>query len=340
MAEVNVCGIRGAAGDITIDASGNLLSTALDFTTLGWAKGMMIHVGGVSITNQFFATANLGFARILSVAAHKVVLSKREGVYVADDGTSTGAGGTPLSIDILYGQFIRNVAADHPDYQELSFQFELVSANLLPGGVTAYEYAQGNWANTLSMAIPLTGKSTITVGFVGTTSTVKPTATRANGAANALYGTQTAAFGTSTDIARLRIQNVDETGLTTDFKSATFALNNNVAGEKVLGKLGPKYLSAGDIECDMTNQMLFTNAEVPGAIRSNATIGFDWVLRNGDGGVGFDLPTGTMTGGNRTYPANQSVLLDDVFMAHQEESPYGYTCGVSFFPVLPVSATQ
>lgn len=340
MAEVNVAGIRAATGDLTIDASGNLLSTALDFTTLGLAIGQTIHVGGVSVTNQFFNPANIGFARVMGIAAHKLTLSKRDGAYVADDGTSTGAGGTPLAIDILFGQYVRNVPYDHPDYQELSFQFELASPNLVSGGLTGYEYAQGNWCNTISIAIPLTSKATFTLGFVGTTSTVKPTNTRAAGAANMLFGSQTAAFGTSTDIARLRVQDIDEQGLTTDFKSATFTANNNVAGEKVLGKLGPKYMSAGDLEVDMENQILFTNPDVIDRIRANKTVGFDWVLRNGDGGVAFDLPTGTMSGGNRSYPANQSVLLDDTFAAHQEDVPYGYTCGVSFFPVLPVSATQ
>ena len=43
---LEVAGIRGASGDITVDASGNLTSTVLDFTTLGLTAGQMIHVGG------------------------------------------------------------------------------------------------------------------------------------------------------------------------------------------------------------------------------------------------------------------------------------------------------
>jgi hypothetical protein len=339
MAEVNVAGVRGAAGDLKINSSGNLTSIVLDFTTLGLGVGQVIHVGGTSVTNQFFNPANIGFTRIAAIAAHTLTLVKRDATFVTDDGTSTGSGGTPLSIDILFGQFVRNVSPDHADYQEISFQFELASPNLLAGNLTGYEYAVGNWADSLSVSIPLGGKATFTLGFVGKTSTVTPTNTRATNAANALYGTQTAAFGSSTDLARMRVQDVDETGLTTDFKSASFTIGNNVQGEKVLGTLGPKYLSAGDLECDVEHQMLFTNAAVVTRIRGNTNVGFDFVLRNGDGAVSFDLPTGTLSGGKRSYPANQSVLMDATFVGHQEDV-YGYTCGISFFPVVPAGAVQ
>lgn len=335
-AEVAVAGVRGAAGDLDIDAQGNLISTALDFTTLGLVKGQVIHIGGLNLANQFFNPANYGFARILLVEQRKLTLSKRDQPFVADDGTSTGAGGTGIQIDILFGQFIRNVDVGSADYLEPSNQFELASPNLMAGGLTGYEYSLGNYADAMSIAIPLSGKATITMGFVGQ-NTLKPSASRALGAANAKTGGQTGAFGTASDIARLRAQDADETGLTTDFKSATFTLTNNVTGEKVLAVLGPKYLNVGALECDVENQLLFTNPDVIERIRCNKTIGFDWVLRNGDGGVAFDLPSGTLDGGGREFPANQSVLMNTTFQAHQEDV-FGYTLGVSFFPVLPTIA--
>lgn len=336
MVEVAVAGVRGAAGDIEIDVDGNIISTVLDFTVLGLAVGQVIHVGGVDVANQFFNEENLGFARLRTIAAHKLTIDKRDQDFVLDDGTDTGSGGTGLRIDLLFGQFVRNVKISHADFLEQSAQFELASPNLMSAGATGYEYALGNYADALSVAIPLTGKATITMGFVGT-DTTKPSTTRATNAASAKAAGQTESFGSASDIARLRVQDVDETGLSTDFKSATFTLTNNVSGEKVIGKLGPKYLNAGNIECDIENQMLFTNPDVIERIRCNKTVGFDWVLRNGEGGVAFDLPTGTLTGGNREMPENQSVLINTTFAAH-EEAAYGYTCGMSFFPVLPEQA--
>lgn len=336
LVEVSIAGIRGAAGDLEIDADGNIVSTALDFTTTGIAPGQVIHVGGLDVANQFFNEENTGFARVRIVAANKLTLDKRDVDFVADDGTDTGAGGTNLRIDLLFGQFVRNVKTSHTDWREFSHQFELASPNLMTAGATGYEYSLGNYADALSVAIPLTGKATITLGFVGT-DTLKPTEVRATNAADAKAGGQVEAFGSASDIARLRAQDVDEAGLTTDFKSATFTLTNNVAGEKVIAKLGPKYLNVGNIEVDVETQVIFTNPDVIERIRCNRTIGLDWVMRNGDGGVAFDLPTGTLDGGGREYPANQSVLLNTTFMAHEENS-YGYTCGLSFFPVLPVTA--
>jgi hypothetical protein len=314
LVSASVAGIRAAAGDLKIDAQGNITSTALDFTTTGITANQVIHVGGVSVTNQFFNTANIGFARVVSVAPNKLTLAKRDQAFVADDGTSTGSGGTPISVDLLFGSFVRNVRVGDADYQETPYQFENVSPNLMAGGLTGYEYAIGNWADALSMTIPLTGKATMSMGFVGL-DTTRPTSTRAAQAANAKAGGRTTAFGTASDIARLRVQDVDETGLTTDFKSVTFTLTNNVAGEKVIAKLGPKYLNAGNIEVDVETQLIFSNPDVIERIRCNRTVGLDWVLRNGDGGAAFDLPTGTLGGGGREYPANQSVLINTTFAA-------------------------
>lgn len=331
--EIAVAGVRGAAGDLEIDSDGNLISSALDFTTLGIAPGQVIHIGGVDVANQFFEAENIGFARVRVVAANKLTLDKRDQAFVTDDGTDDNSGGTGLRIDILFGQFVRNVGVNDADYQEISNQFELASPNLMSGGATGYEYSLGNYADALSIAIPLTGKATMTLGFVGT-DTNNPTTVRATNAADAKVGGQVESFGSASDIARLRVQDVDESGLSTDFKQSTFTLTNNVSGEKVIGNLGPKYLNAGDIECDIEAQMLFTNPDVIERIRCNKTVGFDWVVRNGDGGAAFDLPTGTLSGGNREFPENQSVLINAPFMAHEEET-YGFTCGVSFFPVLP-----
>lgn len=326
MVEVSVAGVRSAAGDIDVDADGNLTSTALDFTTLGIVAGQTIHVGGIDALNQFSNEENIGFARVEIVAAHKLTLAKREQDFVAEANAA-------IAIDLLFGQFVRNVDVDHSDFMQPSTQFELASPGLMAGDATGYEYAIGNWADSLSISIPLSGKATVTQGYVGT-NTTNPSITRATNAANAKQGGLTEAFGTANDIARLRVQEIDETGLSTDFKSATFTLTNNVAGEKFIGNLGPKYLSAGNIEVDVENQMLFSNPEIVEHIKCNRTVGFDFALHNGDGGAVFDLPAGTLTGGGREYPANQSVLMNTTFAAHQEDG-LDFTVGISFFPVLP-----
>ncbi len=326
LVEVSICGVRSAAGDLDIDAQGNITSVVLDFTTLGFVAGQVIHVGGVDALNQFANPANIGFVRLRKIEQHKLTLEKRDQPFVAEANAA-------IVVDLLYGQFVRNVSVDHVDFFQPSTQFELASPGLMDANATGYEYATGNWADALSISIPLSGKATLTMGYVGV-NTTNPSLVRATNAALAKQGGMTEAFGTASDIARLRVQGVDETGLSTDFKTANLTLTNNVAGEKFIGHLGPKYLSAGNIEVDVETQMLFSNPDVPETIRCNRTIGFDTALRNGDGGFVIDLPAGTLNGGEREYPANQSVLLNGTFAAHQSDD-LDFTVGVSFFPVLP-----
>ena len=332
-AEVAVAGIRGAAGDLQIDANGDLISTALDFRQLGLTRGQWVHIGGPDVLNQFFNEANFGFARIKGIAQNKLSLERRAKPFVADDGTSTGAGGTGLRIDLLFGQFIRNVPIGHPDYLERSTQFELELPNLGAGGATMFEYSLGNYHDTVSISVPLTDKATVTYGFVGT-DTLPPTSVRAPEAANARQPTETAAFGSSSDIARLIIETADETGLTTDFKSLTVTLANNVSAEKVIGRLGARFMNAGNFEADIETQVLFTSSAVTAAIKANQTVGLYFALRNDDGGVLCDFPSGTLDGGAREYPVNQTVLLSTTFAAF-EDPALGYTFSASLFPVLP-----
>lgn len=331
--ELAVAGVRGAAGDLEIDADGNLISTALDFTTLGLSVGQWVHVGGVDATNQFFNEENYGFARLALIEANKLTLERKGQAFVTDDGTDTGAAGTGLAIDLLFGQFVRNVPTSHPDYLETSTQFELELPNLGTGGADLYEYALGNYHDTVSISVPLTDKATVTYGFVGT-DTVPPTASRATNAADAKQPSETSAFGTSSDLARLIIQKVDETGLTTDFKSLTVTLTNNVSPEKVLGVLGARFMNAGNFEADVEAQVLFTSPDVTAAIKANTTLGLYFALRNDDGGVMCDFPSGTLDGGDREFPVNQTVLLNGTFAAF-EDPALGYSFSASLFPVLP-----
>ncbi len=331
--EIAIAGIRGAAGDLRINADGDLISTVLNFTLLGLTVGQAIHVGGVDVTNQFFETENSGFVEIEAIAANKITLKNRDQAFVTDNGTVDNAAGAGVLIDILFGQYIRNVDIGDADYIERTYQFELASPNLGAGGATNYEYSIGNYANSMSINIPLTEKATATFGFTGL-NTLVPTAIRATNAANAKLPNETDAFSTAVDIARLRLTDLDETGLTTDFKSITLTLNNGAEGEKVLATLGPKYINVANFLVDIESQMLFTNPAIIERIRCNRDLQWDMILRNTDGGIRISVPVLTLDGGDREYPANQSVLINATGQAYKHPV-LGISLGVSFFPVLP-----
>ncbi len=328
---VEIAGIRGATGDLEIDANGDLISTVLDFTTLDWAPGQVAHIGGQATVNRFDGAGsgeNFGFARIITIATNLVTLDKKAVPFVTDAGVGK-------DIDILFGIYIRNVDVDDADYLARSLTFEAAWNNLGSGGSDEYEYAKGNFCNEVTFELPLTDKATASFGFVGT-DTDPPTPTQKTGAATAREPVQTTAFNTTADIARLRITEIDEQGLTTDFKSVSLVLNNNVTAEKVLANLGARFLNTGIFEVDLETQVLFTDGDVLAAIRNNDTVTMDFALQNSDGGFFVDIPAMTLGDGSRDLPLNETVLLNITGEAFRDPV-LNTSVSVSIFPFLPTS---
>lgn len=325
-ARVDVAGVQGASGDIEVNSDGNLISTVLDFTTLGLTAGQVIWVGGSSAGTQFATAANTGFARIEAVTANLITLDKKATVFAADNGSGK-------TIQLLFGRFLRNVSVDDADFLERSFQFELAYENLGNPSGDEYEYSKGNYCNQVTFNLPLTEKATVNFEFVGTDTEV-PTSSRKSGASSAVAPTRTEAFNTTADVARLRITQVDETGLTTDFKNLTLTLNNNVNPEKVIGTLGAKYMNYGNLDLGIESQLLFTEGDVVAAIRNNTTLTMDFALKNSDGGLFFDIPSLTLSGGTKDFPVNESVLINTTATAFADAT-LNTSIGVSLFPYLP-----
>lgn len=331
-ATMAIAGVRGAVGDITLTVSGvngTLGSTLLDFTTLGLSRGQVIHVGGVLSANQF-ATAGPFYARISGdITATTIPLDKLDPGVVTD----AGAG---ILIDLMYGAFVRNVSTDDVDFLERSYQFELTLTNLQdPGPGDEWEYAIANEANVVSYNLPLTDKATITFGFVGT-DTELPVTTQKTNADTPVETVQTTAFNTSADIARLRLQQVDETGLTTCFKNLVLSVNNQIGAEKCLGNLGALFLNQGNLLVDVEAQLLLTSSAVIAAIRNNDTLTLDFILKNEDGAIAVDIPSLTLGGGDKEFPQNESVLINTTAEAFVDPV-LGYSMASSIIEQVPLS---
>lgn len=332
-AVVEIAGIRPEVGDLALTVSGttgsltsgnNGASNNIDFTTLGLTVGQFIHIGGLTTANQFSAGA--GYARITAIAAATLTLDKLSSTLATDTGASE-------TVDLLFGRFIRNVAVDDASFLETSYQFEASYPNLGTGGATEYEYALGNYCNEVTFTLPLTDKATATFGFVGTDTEV-PTTTRKSGASSAREPAKTAALNTSADVARLRVTQVDETGLTTDFKAFSLTLTNNVSPEKVIGQLGAKYMNTGNFQVSMDAEILFTEGDVVSAIRNNTTVTMDFILDNQDGAVAVDIPSLTLGGGGKNFPVNESVILNLTGQAFKDAT-LNTSVGVSLFAIVP-----
>lgn len=332
-ATVDIAGIRAEVGDLDVTVAANLATitsgnetpaSAVDFTTLGLTPGQFIHVGGLTSGEQF--TGSFGYGRVSSIAAGTLVLDKI-------DGTLVTAAGTTDTVDILFGRFIRNVPTDSAEFIERSFQLEQTFPDLGTGDVDMYEYAKGNLVDSIAITMPLVDKATVSVGFIGTDTDV-PTVTRKTNADSALAPTRTGAFNTTADCTRLRIAELDESGVYTDFKSLTVTIANNVSPEKVLCQLGAKYMNFGNFEVTVEAQLVFSDSAVSEAVRNNTTLTMDFGLKNDDGALFIDLPAITLGGGGREFPVNESVLINTTGEAFADPT-LNTSIGISLFPIVP-----
>jgi hypothetical protein len=329
-ATVEVAGVRGATGDFEIDASQNLISTLLDFTTLNLTVGQIIHIGGTAGANRFALAENFGPARISAIATNEITLVNRSQAYSVDNGAG-------LDIDILFGRFLRPVATDSADFNQITVAGELESPNLLSGGLVAYEYSRGNLINTIGFTVPLADKCTMNVAAIGTdTDDPVGVASRETNAADAASPTMTEGLSSSIDVARLRFDNFDTLGFGSCFKSLDIQFNNQAAADKCIATLGAKSINIGTLQVVMNAEVLFTDEAVISAMNGNLTSNFDFIVRNSDGAVAVDIPSMKLGGGDRAFPRNESVRITLENRAFKDPI-LGYPISFSLFPVLPAA---
>lgn len=333
-ATVEVAGFQTAAGDLAVsDVTGPLVTITsvagiFDDPGLNLIPGMGIFFGGAAALNRFTDADNSRYARIVSIAAAgaSIVIDKTGSQWVVEAAVAQ-------EVDFYIGKFLRNVATDDAEFLERSFQFEITYPNLDTGGGDKFEYSKGNYCNTIAFNLPLTDKSTFTPSFIGT-DTDAPTAARKTNAATPKDPSMTSAFNTTQDLARLRIAEVDETGLTTDFKSMTLTLGNNVSPEKVLANLGARFMNFGNFEVSIEAQALFTDSRVTDAIRANDTLSADFVLKNDDGAILVDIPAMTLGGGGKDFPTNETVLINLTGDAFADPT-LNTSIGITVFTFIP-----
>ena len=323
---IEVAGVELGASDCTIAVSGSTVTLTSaadvsDFATLGLTAGMMVFIGNRSTT-----TGSRGFARVVSVASNVVPLDKADATLVAGSGIS--------DISVMFGQLYRNVSTDDASFIERSYQFELAMPNLGAAAATGYEYAKGNFANTLSLNVPLADKATMSFGFVGTDTEVPTTTQKTH--TTEVEPSLTEAFNTSSDVLRLRVTDTDETAMTSCFKDFTLSLNNNVSPERCIGTLGAEFMNTGNFLVDLEAEVLFTDEDVVSAIRNNDTVTLDAVIRNNNGAVAVDIPSLTLGDGAKSFPVNESVTISLSGQSFNDAT-LGTSVGISTIPGAPAA---
>lgn len=312
-ARIYVVGRAATTGDIAVNANGQLTSTTLDFTTLGFVKGQYIYIDG------FTQTVTSKLARIEAVTANLVTLDNSEFVTEA---------GTGKTVRIFTSSFVRNVPVDSADYVKTEYTME-ARYNTDP---VIYEYARAVAANQMTINAPLTEKMTMDLTFVAQDLS-EPVDTPLPGSGYFEF-VDNEAYNTVTNLNRVRLTGIDESGLSTYLKDTTVTINNNVSGENVLGVMGAAFTNLGNLEVTLDTETVMTDGAVLAAIRNNATVNFELAGVNGDGAIVVNIPSMTLGDGSKNLATGEKVKVTVAGTAHEEES-IGFTIGFSLFPYLP-----
>jgi hypothetical protein len=326
-----VVGIQGATADIVINASLNIGSTLLDFTTLGLTAGAWGWLGGGTAASPgalgFATAADRGFFQIESIAASEIVVRRTTQAWAADTGTGK-------TIQIFFGPWWRNVPGTHADYREPSYTLEMSAPGAGSGDTVAYAYGLGSCVGQVEISAPSEDKVVTAMSFVGTNVTAYTTV-RATGASAALEPLGSAAFTTADQVRRLRVaKNVDETGVQSDILDWKLTIGKSVKPQVQQGTLGARRMVFGDFSAMLDLTAIFVDTNICDAIRANTTCAFDVALRSTDCTVLFDMPSFDPMGGAPDIKENEAVTL-----AVQGESwrdrTFSFVCGMTMLPYVP-----
>jgi hypothetical protein len=254
------------------------------------------------------------------------------GPDLLDHGTSGADDGAGKTIDVYFSRWYRNVATDHADYRAPSFAFE-ITYQTLNDGAPEYEYPLGNMVDEWKWNIPLTTKATISAKFVGT-KTLNPTTSRKTGPSAAINPSTNLGVSTATDLLRLRMSNVDESGISTDFQSLTVTSTNGVSAEKQLAELGATKMNIGKHKAMVDAACIFTSSDVIKAVKDNRDAALDVMMRNADFGALLDVQSMTLDSADRKLERDKSVIVDSKASGFQDKLT-GSTESLSVFAYLP-----
>ncbi len=325
---VDVVGVQGASADITLNGSGNLTSTVLDFTTLGLTVGQWLKIGGTASNTFFATTAYNSRARIVSIAANLITLERRHWTVASAD---TGTGKT---IQLFFSRFYRNTTTDHADRLTPTYHGELEDLGAGPAGVATYTYAEGNALKSFELDAPLESKIVCTASFVGT-NIEDPVlvASRVTGPSTAYAPLAAALLDTATDLKKVRL--TDATGeLVAEINSWKLTIENNVKAKVVQGTFGAISHIHGKCEPSVTMEAYFGNYEATKARRDNRALQWDAYIQNHQVAVLWDLPNVALRGGGKTYAANEAVMISCDIPAFREESS-NIVASLSVFGHIP-----
>ncbi|MCP4897718.1 MAG: hypothetical protein GY906_12160 [bacterium] len=332
---------QGAAGDIDVNAVGDqpqLISTVLDFTTLGLIVGEWIYIGGDLAIEAFSNAENNGFARIRAIEATALTLDKTEADMVTEASTTE-------TIRLFFGRVLKNETGSLIKRRTYQLERELGAPDdALPAEVQA-EYLTGCVPSEFEFQVPTADKAVASLSFVGADNeTIDGPTSLKSGTRPDLV--EAAAFNTSSDVPRIHMAIVDDTdsaptALFAFVEDISLTINNNLSPNKAIGVLGAFEVTAGTFEVGGTLTAYFASVDAIDQVRANADITLDIHLVKENSGMSIDLPLLSLGDGRPDVTQDQAIKLplsNEAATGAKIDSDLDHTLLMVFFDYLPDAA--
>lgn len=338
-AKIVVVGYQCASGDIDVDGDGDfpgLVSSVLNFTTLGLIPGEWIFVGGDDAGHKFVTAANNGYARVRTVEANRLSFDKTQSTLVDETGTG-------LTIRLFFGRVIKNEASRSLQVRS-TYQQERTLGN--DGVGEQSEYLVGGVPSQVQFNIQQADKMTVDYSFVHTDHEMRTgtEGVKAGGSRPTLV--EGDAFNTSSDFARLKLALVDDADtvplpLFAFLTELTLTINNNVSPDKAVAVLGAFDATMGVFQVSGSMTAYFADVGAVAAVRDNSNVTLDVILAKDNTGMVFDLPLVALGDGRANVELDRPItipLTADAATAASIDTDLDHTMLMVFFDYLPNAA--
>ncbi len=326
---IEVCGYQFASGDLTLEAFGvnTLTTTTKDLTELQLVSGQAIWIGDTSAAAYSFATAaDYGPARLTATpTANAMTVDGTFGTFSTDNGSGK-------TIRLFFGRTARVVGRDSGSYAESYYQVETAIENLGAANATHYLYLNDGAIGSFEISAPSGALATMSAQLMGTD--VTNTDTRRTNASTPTLAKRTIAYNTTSDISGRLFLASDGTALTGYVTSATLTIDNAANMNPAHGILGSAITTFGKITVTLAMDVFLTESALLTAARNNYEVRGNVWIRNGDGAIVLDIPSGRLAVESAAFPAGQVVTIPATLTASRD-STWGTSLIASLIPGCP-----
>lgn len=342
---VVICGFEFTSGDLDISAAGHFTTSSQALTAFQLVPGHRVYFRASDDNGSFpdggGLDEGLHYATVAADPTTNLMTLKDRSFPVAS------VDGTGRTVRLYFGVCFRNVPFGHTDYIVVpSWWLELIDPSVGAAGASVYSYTEAAVLNNVSIPIAGEQKLEATFAFMGAGfDGENEAADRLSGASSAYRPVGTAVFhaACASMLVFRVVANDDDTEIVGQATAGTFSIAHNVTMTPFISGCR-RVPTFGDIDPSLSGlSIMYEDADQRRAITNRRICRAEMLMKNANGAIAIDMPTGRLTGGNKDYPENGAVMLNASFMPHGDPTNGNLVCAVNvlgYLPTVDPSATE